>query len=231
MAIIFISYAQYDKPLADALWEFFSVGDERPFMASQIRSGKPWRKEVKAQLRSASVVLAVMSIRSVRQPWVNFEAGAAWVAGKDLIPVCFGSMRKDQLPSHYAEWQAVNLPEELPRFCEDVVSYFPADKRGHADKISRRGNSRKRLGELTNLVDKHDRIIAPGTSPGDTVLRPLGTSPGRSYPATTSPGDSYPSGGTSPGDTYIIPTTSPGDSPYYPTVAESPARSKEPRKT
>ncbi len=46
------------------------------------------------------------------RPWVNFEAGAAWLADKKLIPVCYGNLSKDALPHPYSATQAVNLQSE-----------------------------------------------------------------------------------------------------------------------
>jgi len=49
----------------------------------------------------------MLSEKSVKRPWVNFEAGAAW--GKMIIPVCFAGLRKDGLPKPYSSLQAVDL--------------------------------------------------------------------------------------------------------------------------
>jgi len=48
----------------------------------------------------------------VARPWVNFEAGAAWLADKPIIPVCYGNLSKDALPHPYSAIQALNLPSE-----------------------------------------------------------------------------------------------------------------------
>jgi len=45
----------------------------------------------------------------VARPWVNFEAGAAWLAGKKIIPVCYGNLSSDALPHPYSAIEAVNL--------------------------------------------------------------------------------------------------------------------------
>ena len=46
------------------------------------------------------------------RPWVNFEAGAGWLADKTIIPVCFGNLSKDALPHPYSAIQALNLASE-----------------------------------------------------------------------------------------------------------------------
>src|SRR2546430_13475283 len=47
---------------------------------------------------AAKVVILLLSRRSVARPWVNFEAGAVWLNGKKIIPVCIGDMDKGDLP-------------------------------------------------------------------------------------------------------------------------------------
>jgi hypothetical protein len=48
----------------------------------------------------------------VGRRWVNFEAGAAWLADKPIIPVCYGNLSKDALPHPYSAIQALNLQSE-----------------------------------------------------------------------------------------------------------------------
>ena len=54
----------------------------------------------------------MLSRRSVARPWVNFEAGAAWLADKKVIPVCYGNQSKDALPHPYSAIEGVNLQSE-----------------------------------------------------------------------------------------------------------------------
>lgn len=42
---------------------------------------------------------------------INFEAGAAWLAEKVVIPVCFGGLTLNALPKPYSNFQAVELPD------------------------------------------------------------------------------------------------------------------------
>ncbi len=54
------------------------------------------------------------------RPWVNFEAGAAWLADKKLIPVCYGNLSKDALRHPYSAIQALNLQSEAHYLVKSV---------------------------------------------------------------------------------------------------------------
>jgi len=79
---------------------------------SHIYAGDLWLQKIKDALSAAEIVILMLSQRSVARPWVNFEAGAAWLAGKSIIPVCYGNLSKDALPHPYSAIQALNLPSE-----------------------------------------------------------------------------------------------------------------------
>ena len=70
----------------------------------------------------------MLSRRGVRRPWVNFEAGAAWLAGKPLIPVCYGKMTIDTLPRPYSNFHAVELPAKLDFLVESVAKHMGLPK-------------------------------------------------------------------------------------------------------
>ena len=63
----------------------------------------------------------MLSKRSVARPWVNFEAGAAWLVDKTLIPVCFGRLSKNVLPHPYSAIQALNLQSEAYYLLKSVT--------------------------------------------------------------------------------------------------------------
>ena len=48
----------------------------------------------------------------------NFEAGAAWIQRRIVIPVCYGSLRPRALPPPYASKQAVEIPGQT----RDLIS-------------------------------------------------------------------------------------------------------------
>jgi hypothetical protein len=118
MADVFISFIHEEEKVADALKTFLGekLGKESSaFLSSdkwQIFAGEDWLRRITDELKSAKVVILMLSTQSVTRPWVNFEAGAAWTKGIPLIPVCFGGLSKERLPKPYSSIQALNLRDE-----------------------------------------------------------------------------------------------------------------------
>ncbi len=118
MAEVFISYIHEEEEVAKAVQEFIKTKFENKqnvFLSSdkwQVFAGEIWLDRIRGELDSAKVVILMLSQRSVERPWVNFEAGAAWLANKAVIPVCFGGLSKEQLPKPYSGIQALNLRDE-----------------------------------------------------------------------------------------------------------------------
>jgi hypothetical protein len=98
--------------------------------ASRIRAGELWLDRLRKELDKAKVLIALLSPKSVARPWVNFETGAAWVAGKTIIPVCFGGLLKEELPKPYSDFQAVSLEQEYNHLIDSVLEWIP-DAIGH----------------------------------------------------------------------------------------------------
>jgi hypothetical protein len=75
----------YIEKTLDHQVEVFRSSDRR-----KVHAGEPWLDRIRKELQEASVVILMLSAKSIKQPWVNFEAGAAWISpDKLLIPICF----------------------------------------------------------------------------------------------------------------------------------------------
>lgn len=113
MARIFISHTYEDQYLASEFMDFVWLcldGDDEIFCSSwSIRTGELWVSRILAELREAKVVIVLLSPRSVGRPWVAFETGVAWAGAKVIIPVCVGGLAPGDLPSPFADFQAVHL--------------------------------------------------------------------------------------------------------------------------
>lgn len=137
MPRVFISFANEDRSVAEAVkriiehdlrlpaGDVFIITDR-----SQVIAGADWLRKIREALTSVEVVILMMSARAVTRPWVNFEAGAAWLADKHVIPVCYGNMMKGKLPAPYSTLQALNLPWEEEYLVSSVaerlgVRYLP----------------------------------------------------------------------------------------------------------
>lgn len=115
MANIFISFIHEEAEYAELVQQFIAriLGEEvKPFMSSdkvQVYAGEKWLDRIMGELAEAKVVLLMLSDESVKRPWVNFEAGAAWTRNINIIPICFGELYKEDLPKPYSSLQAVGL--------------------------------------------------------------------------------------------------------------------------
>lgn len=119
MARIFISFAHEEKEVAQAVQSliYSKVRDVEVFLSSdqqQLYAGENWLTRIQQELKSANVVVLLLSPLSLSRPWINFEAGAAWLSNKTLIPVCYHGLVKNKLPKPYSDLQAIDLaPADL----------------------------------------------------------------------------------------------------------------------
>jgi hypothetical protein len=116
MAQIFISFIHEEERYAEAVQSFLkrALPDSKPdvFTASDkwaIYAGEKWLDRIFDELKSAKIVLLILSEESVQRPWVNFEAGAVWLNSAVVIPVCIKGMTKGTLPKPYSSLQAIEL--------------------------------------------------------------------------------------------------------------------------
>lgn len=126
MAKVFISFVHEDEQVASAVQKLIKreiqLGDE-VFLSSdksQMFAGDIWLQKIKTALADSKVVILLLSKRSVNRPWVNFEAGAAWLANKTIISCCFGRIVKEDLPHPYSGIHAINLENQALYLLESV---------------------------------------------------------------------------------------------------------------
>lgn len=118
MANVFISFIHEEASVAAAMQKLIEkkLAGQKVFLSSdqwQIYAGEVWLDRIRAELTSAKAVVLLLSPTSIKRPWVNFEAGAAWLtAEKAVVPVCYRGLTKDTLPKPYSGIQALNLKEE-----------------------------------------------------------------------------------------------------------------------
>lgn len=123
MSQIFISFIHEEEKVAKAvqvLLQDLLGRDLDVFMSAdrwKIYAGEIWLDRISQELRAAKVVILILSPKSVTRPWVNFEAGAAWIKeGTKIIPACFGGLSKDTLPKPYSSIQALDLQEQNDQY-------------------------------------------------------------------------------------------------------------------
>jgi hypothetical protein len=101
---IFISHITEERELAgvirDALQRDF-LGMVDVFVSSDsvsIEMGSKWLEQISTALEDAQIELVLCSPDAVKRPWINFEAGAGWVKGIPVVPVCHTGLRVVDLP-------------------------------------------------------------------------------------------------------------------------------------
>jgi TIR domain len=118
MARVFISYVHEDEDIAQAVQSLLALTlklEEEVFLSAdqtQVLAGHIWLDRIRNALDSCELLLLVLSERSINRAWVNFEAGAVWLAGKPVIPICIGRLLIEFLPQPYAGMQSVRLPSD-----------------------------------------------------------------------------------------------------------------------
>jgi len=101
---VFISHISAETEIARRLKQRLDgdfLGMLEIFVSSDretIRAGQKWLDEVDRALRAADAELILCSRESVGRPWVNFEAGAAWLRRIPVIPVCHSGLALTELP-------------------------------------------------------------------------------------------------------------------------------------
>jgi TIR domain len=115
---LFISHLSTETDLAQALKthlqdDFLGLLDV--FVSSDletIKAGDRWLDRVSTALTDADVAIVLCSRESVARPWVNFEAGAAWVRKIPVIPICHSGFEPNELPTPLNMLEALEASNE-----------------------------------------------------------------------------------------------------------------------
>jgi molybdopterin-guanine dinucleotide biosynthesis protein A len=112
---VFISHISSETALAQALKQHL----QRDFLGlldifvssdqSTIGAGSRWLDEVDKALKAADAQIVLASKESVGRPWVNFEAGAVWLRGIPVIPLCHSGMAPEELPVPLSMLQSISV--------------------------------------------------------------------------------------------------------------------------
>lgn len=112
---IFISHITEDAGVAARLKQRMTedfLGQATVFLSSDtesIAAGEEWLSSVSDAIRNSSIFIVLCSPIAITRPWVNFEAGAAWMKDIPLIPVCFAGLRPRDLPMPLSARQGLEL--------------------------------------------------------------------------------------------------------------------------
>jgi len=120
---VFISFVDEDRDVATAVKGLIETRLRlrgEVFLSTELVAGDDWLGEIRGAIESSELLVVMLSSRSIKRPWVNFETGAAWILKKPMIPVCFGALAKSVLPHPYSNFQAVQLPGDEDKLLEGV---------------------------------------------------------------------------------------------------------------
>lgn len=115
--IVFISHITEEKEMALELKQLIEesfLGMLSVFVSSDensISSGSRWLDNITSALGSCAIELILCSPKSVKRPWINFEAGAGWVREIPVIPLCHSGMEPSSLPVPLNLLQAAKISE------------------------------------------------------------------------------------------------------------------------
>jgi hypothetical protein len=73
-----------------------------------IGAGKEWRSSIKDALGKSDLFIVLCSPASIERPWINIEAGAAWIREIPLVPLCHSGLRAQDLPAQLSQLQALS---------------------------------------------------------------------------------------------------------------------------
>lgn len=68
-------------------------------------------ENITTSLSKCAIELILCSPKSVKRPWINFEAGAGWVREIPVIPLCHSGMTPSELPIPLNLLQAANISD------------------------------------------------------------------------------------------------------------------------
>ena len=85
---IFLSYSHHDSHIAHELEAKISAKGFQCFMAEKsLQGGDEWLKKIHYGIINSQRVIILITPRSVNSSWIHLETGAAWIEGKDIIPL------------------------------------------------------------------------------------------------------------------------------------------------
>lgn len=168
---VFISHISNETELAQILkrhlandfLDFFDI-----FVSSDGRSIKPgdnWLDKIGKALKETQIEIILCSKESVSRPWVNFEAGAGWIRGIEVIPVCHSGFEPDKLPVPLNMLQAVkaNQSTSLQTLYVKIAERYKmtapkADFEAIAGEIRELEEKYKQAGQTLERIE-HPRIL------------------------------------------------------------------------
>lgn len=122
---VFVSHITEEGEVAKSLKSLI----ERKFLRSidvfvssheeSIGLGDEWLDSIKNSVTNCGLMVVICSPISITRPWINFEAGAGWVRGISVIPMCHSGIQPGKLPIPLNTFQAGMLGSQ-----QDIQKLF-----------------------------------------------------------------------------------------------------------
>ncbi len=116
--IVFISHISEESTIAVTIKKLIDesfLGMLDVFVSSDngesLPMGSRWLQRINDALKKCSVELILCSPQSIKRPWINFEAGAGWIRGIPVIPLCHSGMEPGGLPVPLDSLQAAKISD------------------------------------------------------------------------------------------------------------------------
>jgi hypothetical protein len=134
---LFISHVHTEGDLAQRIgyWLEQAVPGAAGFISSdpsEIPAGRNWLNHLEEALRKTRVFILLCSPESIERPWVNFEAGCAYINRQTIIPVCHSGLTPDNLPLPISQFEAVDIsrgPEACRKLVRSVAQLYEVEPR------------------------------------------------------------------------------------------------------
>src|SRR5574340_179408 len=134
---IFISHIHEDAPLAHLLAKYIEQTFAKAlevFVSSDgtnILLRDKWMQQIEKALEESSLAIILASPNAVARPWINFEAGAAWMKGARVIPACVKGMAVSALPQPLSSLQACDISTMagIGLFFDNIGKIYDLDSR------------------------------------------------------------------------------------------------------
>jgi len=112
---VFVSHVSEEAEVAELLKAALTrdfLGLVNVFVSSDtesIAAGDQWLASVERALEECTLMIILCSPSSVDRPWINFEAGMAWMRHIPLVPVCHAGLTPRDLRMPLSLRQGVEL--------------------------------------------------------------------------------------------------------------------------
>jgi hypothetical protein len=104
--LIFISHKESEKKIAESLVDFLKssleINDNEIRCTSvagyQLKFEGTIPDQLKRDIRSSKVIIALLTEESLESKWIMFEIGASWALGKKVVPILGMGLNHENLP-------------------------------------------------------------------------------------------------------------------------------------